>query len=325
VLGTTDYVSPEQAMGQEVDARTDIYSLGVVLFEMVTGDVPFKAETIVGVAMKHVNERLPNVQRRRPEVSSALAAVIERATEKKPEKRYSDMATMLADLERALDVEVARAGRSTGEATTVLNSVERSHRLVTPRRASIAGVLLVLAGVAAALIVAGLAGDDDKAKGGGGGGPPTGEEVALVAAEDFDPLGDSSEHPEEVGNAVDGKTDTFWPTEEYETSPVVLEAANKEGVGLVLEAAKPTEGTQLSINSLEAGWNAAVYAAADGPPTSLEDWGQPVGEISDASEDVAIDLEVAQPSLYYLIWFTKLTGDLGEYKVEIAEASLTGA
>src|SRR5918997_4856444 len=113
VLGTTDYVAPEQALGEDVDARSDIYSLGVLLFEMVTGDVPFKAETLVGVAMKHVNERIPNVQRRRPEVSSALAAVIERSTEKKPEKRYADMATMLGDLESALEVEVARAGRST--------------------------------------------------------------------------------------------------------------------------------------------------------------------------------------------------------------------
>ncbi len=111
VLGTTDYVSPEQAMGQGVDARSDIYSLGILLYEMLTGDVPFQAENLVGVAMKHVNEQMPDVQRKRPEVSSALAAVIERATEKKAEKRYSDMAAMLDDLESALEVEVARAGR----------------------------------------------------------------------------------------------------------------------------------------------------------------------------------------------------------------------
>jgi len=80
VLGTTDYVSPEQAMGHAVDARTDIYSLGIVLYEMLTGEVPFKAETLVGVAMKHVNEEMPDVGQRRPEISSALAAVIERAT-----------------------------------------------------------------------------------------------------------------------------------------------------------------------------------------------------------------------------------------------------
>ena len=66
VLGTTDYVAPEQAMGQGVDARCDVYSLGVLLYEMLTGEVPFKADTLVGVAMKHVNEEMPDVQQRCP-------------------------------------------------------------------------------------------------------------------------------------------------------------------------------------------------------------------------------------------------------------------
>ena len=168
VLGTTDYVSPEQAMGQPVDARSDIYSLGIVLYEMLTGEVPFKADNLVGVAMKHVNEKMPDVQKRRRDVSSALAAVVERATEKKPDKRYHDMNAMLADLEHALEVEVARAGRSTGEATTVLDSVPRRQRLVTSRRVSIAGILLVLAATAAALLIAGLSGDDASGRRTGG-------------------------------------------------------------------------------------------------------------------------------------------------------------
>ena len=62
VLGTTDYVAPEQAMGQAVDQRSDIYSLGIVLYEMLTGEIPFTADSQVGVAMKHVNEELPDVQ-----------------------------------------------------------------------------------------------------------------------------------------------------------------------------------------------------------------------------------------------------------------------
>ena len=72
VLGTTDYVAPEQAMGQAVDQRSDIYSLGIVLYEMLTGDIPFTADSQVGVAMKHVNEELPDVQtaaRRSPQRS----------------------------------------------------------------------------------------------------------------------------------------------------------------------------------------------------------------------------------------------------------------
>ncbi len=324
VLGTTDYVSPEQAMGHECDARSDIYSLGVLLFEMLTGDVPFKAENLVGVAMKHVSERMPNVQKRRPEVSSALAAVIERSTEKKPDKRYPDMATMLVDLEHALDVEVARAGRATGEATTVLDSVSHRHRLITPRRVSIAGILLVLAGTAAALIIAGIAGDDEGGNGGGGDGPVVGSEVKVTAARDFDPLGDNVEHPDEVELATDGDLATAWPTEEYTADPVVEVAANKPGVGLVVEADEPVQGTQLSIGTVEGGWDAEIYAAADGPPTDLEGWGEPVGTIADAADDAQIELEVPEPSLYYLIWITRLTGSPGEYKVEISEVSLTG-
>ena len=127
-------------MGREVDARTDVYSLGIVLYEMLTGDVPFHAETQVGVAMKHVNEAVPDVQVLRPDASAALASAVERATAKDPVDRYPDMIEFLRDLEGALEVEVSRAGRSTGEATTVLDSVPRKRRrLLTRRRVSWVG------------------------------------------------------------------------------------------------------------------------------------------------------------------------------------------
>src|ERR1700752_2696654 len=90
VLGTTDYVSPEQALGQPVTGQSDLYSLGIVLWEMLTGDVPFKGDNQVAVAMKHVREALPDVQSRRPEVSAALAAVVETATAKRQDDRYAD-------------------------------------------------------------------------------------------------------------------------------------------------------------------------------------------------------------------------------------------
>src|SRR5215212_3199076 len=99
VLGTTDYVSPEQALGHQVTEQSDIYSLGIVLYEMLTGETPFIADTQVAVAMKHVRDPLPDVQRRRPEVSAALAAIIERATAKETRNRYGNVDEMVHDLE----------------------------------------------------------------------------------------------------------------------------------------------------------------------------------------------------------------------------------
>ena len=323
VLGTTDYVSPEQAMGQPVDARSDIYSLGVLLYEMLTGKVPFSADNLVGVAMKHVNEKMPDVQRQRPEVSSALAAVVERATQKKPDRRYADMSAMLADLEAALEVEVARAGGSHGEATTVLDSVpRRRRRIVTTRSVSVVGVLLVLAAVIAALVIAGLSGDEGERGGNGGAAqPPTGSEIELTDATDFDPIGGDGEHPDEVGLAVDGDPRTSWSTETYVAGPVLADSG-KDGVGLIVESDEPVDGTSISISTVDGGWDANIYAAASGPPDSFEGWGEPVGSVTDAEPDDIIDLSLPEDARYYLIWFTKLADEPDGGRVEVKDTGL---
>src|SRR5580692_6699706 len=134
VLGTTDYVSPEQALGQPVTGQSDLYSLGVVLYEMLTGEVPFKGENQVAVAMKHVREVLPDVQSRRPEVSAALASVVDTATAKRQEDRYADDVELIADLEDVLAIETARAGSATGEVTTVLRTLPSQAQRRVPFR-----------------------------------------------------------------------------------------------------------------------------------------------------------------------------------------------
>src|SRR6476620_8838115 len=115
VLGTTDYVSPEQALGQPVTGQSDLYSLGVVLYEMLTGRVPFSGETPVAVAMSHVREQVPDVQLLRGEVSAATASVVDRAVAKDLDWRYPDADSMVADLEEVLAIEASRAGQATGE------------------------------------------------------------------------------------------------------------------------------------------------------------------------------------------------------------------
>src|SRR5919199_390517 len=161
VLGTTDYVSPEQALGHQVTEQSDIYSLGIVLYEMLTGETPFGADTQVAVAMKHVREPLPDVQRRRPEVSAALAAVGERSTAKETRNRYSTAGQMVHDLEQVLAIEVARSGEAGGEATAVLRGLPGDtaefvpFRLRNPRRWALTLVLLCALGAGLVVYLAG--------------------------------------------------------------------------------------------------------------------------------------------------------------------------
>jgi serine/threonine-protein kinase len=319
VLGTTDYVSPEQAMGRGVDARTDIYSLGVLLYEMLTGEVPFQAETVVGVAMKHVNEQIPDVQSRRPEVSSALAAVVERATAKEPKKRYPDMASCLADLENALEVEVARSGGAHGQATTVLGSVPSKRKLLTTRRVSAAGVFLVLAATAAALLITALTGNEG---GSSSSLAPSGAPVEISGTESFDPSpGDGEEHDEELKLAIDGNPETGWSTETYDADTTEA-SVGKPGVGLVVSAPEPVAGRTLRVRSEVGGWNMDVYGSESGPPTSLGAWGKPIGRVENMNTDQEVLLDATRESQYYLIWITKLAETDTGYGVQINEVGL---
>src|SRR5215217_794150 len=100
VLGTAKYMSPEQTMGDPVGPESDLYSLGVVLYEMLTGEVPFEADSAVGLAMKHVNEPPRPPKEKNPAVPEALNAVAMKLLEKKPEDRYPGTAELVADLSR---------------------------------------------------------------------------------------------------------------------------------------------------------------------------------------------------------------------------------
>lgn len=101
-MGSVHYASPEQARGGYVDHRSDIYSLGIVLYEMVTGRVPFDGETAVTVAVKHLQEEMvpPNVYC--SEIPYSLERIIKKCTEKSPDRRYQDIGDLLADLKQSL-------------------------------------------------------------------------------------------------------------------------------------------------------------------------------------------------------------------------------
>ena len=119
IMGTAQYLSPEQAQGHPISATADIYSVGIVLYEMLTGRVPFEADSAVTIALKQVNEDPQAIRAVNPEVSPELEDVILRALRKDPRERYADADEFIEALERARDrparTEVAqRTGRLTG-------------------------------------------------------------------------------------------------------------------------------------------------------------------------------------------------------------------
>jgi eukaryotic-like serine/threonine-protein kinase len=320
VLGTTDYVSPEQAMGQGVDARSDIYSLGVVLYEMIVGDVPFHAETLVGVAMKHVNDPVPDVRLQRPAVSAALAAVVDRATEKDPDARYADMPEMLDDLENALEVEVARAGGHThGEVTTVLDSVPGPRRSIfTRKRVSWAGVVLVLAAAGVGLAIAALTGEEGPSRQAAETGV---KPIPVEGATDFDPPpGDEDEHGDEVRYAIDGNPQSAWSTEIYESETL----NNKEGVGIYLDAGEAVAPSELRIRTETPGFAMNVYATAEGPPDDLAGWGEPIATAATVTKDETVPLEAPAPARYFLLWITTPAETDDGFGAQIGDVRLFG-
>lgn len=102
VIGSVYYVSPEQAKGEKVDQRTDIYSFGIMLYEMLTGELPYKGEKSVSVALKHINEQIIPPKRLNNEISESLNKIIIKATSKNKKDRYANIAELKKDLTLAL-------------------------------------------------------------------------------------------------------------------------------------------------------------------------------------------------------------------------------
>jgi serine/threonine-protein kinase len=101
IIGSPHYLSPEQCQNSELDARSDIYSLGIVLYEMLTGDVPFKAPTPIAVAMMHTTEKPESVKEKRPDLPESIERVVMSALEKNPDNRPPSAIEMAQELERA--------------------------------------------------------------------------------------------------------------------------------------------------------------------------------------------------------------------------------
>ena len=334
VLGTTDYVSPEQALGQPVTGQSDLYSLGVVLYEMLTGRVPFSGETPVAVAMSHVREQVPDVQLLRGEVSAATASVVERAVAKDLDWRYPDADSMVADLEEVLAIEASRAGQATGEATSVLRTLPGRTRRRLPWRlrhpARWAASIALLAAIIAIAIIA-AAQQTHK-----GTGVPPGVQsgaglqavpLSQTAAHDYNPFGTGPENHDRVQNVVDSDPNTIWSTAHYYEG--TLKKAGGVGVGVYLDAAPRVAARAVEIQTSTPGFDAQVYGAdsinlsyayGDTTPLSARGWHGPLGSAENVRDRERIRLTGGGSYRYYLIWLTTLPP--GQQSASISELTL---
>jgi predicted Ser/Thr protein kinase len=315
VLGTSDYIAPEQATGEEVDAHSDVYSFGVVLFELLTGGVPFPSDNFVAAALRHVNEPPPSVVERRPEVPLRLAALVERALAKDPDERYRSMDALIADLGACRDEltdDVDEPGEDEGDRTMiVLPSHEQVARAREQARADRASrrpepvarrrlwpALLLLILVAAAVV--GTLGYF--ASRGGGDGTPSrtdGRAVKLHALASYDPFGSNGENDSLIGNATDGNPATYWPTESYRDAEL-----NKPGVGLLLDAGRLVEVKTITIRTNTGGFTAQIIVLPD--PTGRRTFRSEPETVN--APATTITLRHGLPFRYYVVWITDLGG-----------------
>ncbi len=131
ILGTAHYISPEQAKGQTADARSDLYSLGIVMYEMLAGQPPYGGDNPVGIAMKHVQEPVPSITDVNPNVPDSLVSIINKALAKEPEERYQAASDLKQDLDAAMKGLPVRADVGSEQQTVIIKPKTNN----TPRRA----------------------------------------------------------------------------------------------------------------------------------------------------------------------------------------------
>ncbi len=303
VLGTSDYLAPEQAAGQRVDACSDQYSLGALLYELLAGDVPYPAPNVVTAAMRHLNDPVPSVRSVRPEISPRVDAVVRRAMAKRPEDRYPTTDALIGALEACI-LEERQEGAADDGQTEIFqrpNSVSARHR-PGPRGLRVRwlvialGLVLIAAAVSIGVLLTRdgnslpIVGDDDNAKA---------AQVRIQALADYDPPaggGDGAEHPEVVARATDGDPSTYWTTERYS------DFESKDGVGLVLETARRVALGRLVVRSDTPGFEAVVKAGSEGDGP-FED----VSKSAQVGNRTTFELDTGGKEYrYYLIWITSL-------------------
>ncbi|MEX2294122.1 MAG: protein kinase [Acidimicrobiales bacterium] len=344
MVGTAKYLAPEQVRGEPVDHRADIYSLGIVLYEMLCGRPPFRGDTDAATALARLHHDPLLPRQVRAGVPKPLEDVVCRAMERDPHNRFDSAADLRAALlaagatpSRATDltattIEVAPNGGNEAwppapaeHRPAVSDSPAPSFRQ-TERSWLIPTLLVALVAVAlgiAGLLLGrsgagGLLGDVRDVIGGGGDGGSVA--IELTAAVAFDPSGDGAENNELANNVRDGDPDTAWRTEGYDDRDIT---SLKPGVGIVMVLPESVALDRLEMQSPTKDWRVVIYVASQ-PAPDLAGWGEPVTSASGLRPGTnEIDLLGARGKAV-LIWIVDRGDGEGRAAAQIQEARLYG-
>jgi eukaryotic-like serine/threonine-protein kinase len=310
VMGTSNYIAPEQASGQPVGVETDVYSLGVVLFELLAGDVPFPGEHFVSVAMKHVNEPPPNLLDVRRDVPLRVAAAVDCALEKDPGARFPSMDSFAAELEACL-AQLDSPGDVDEGATVVsgapLPLARRPKRRKPVSRWAVGSILTGVLALAAVII--GLVALH-RIHVGTSSPPASAAQIHLRGIGAWDPYGDHAEHDSKAPNATDNNESTFWNTEHYNSF-------TKPGVGLVLDAGRGVKPSGITISSGTPGFMAEIQGGNQLGDYHVVSTGGP----QLISGETTLELDLHSPQRYYVVWITKLPPGVDSVEINEVHAS----
>ncbi len=333
-MGTARYLSPEQVRGDDVDGRSDIYSLAVVLYEALCGRAPFDGNNDMATALARLQGPPAPPRSINNAIPPALEAVVLRALTIDPDERFPDAAAFRHALQGALRAPPPPPATP----PTTSTAIDPPKSFAESERSWLVPTLVLLfivvgLGVAALLLSATTAGRDllDSARGAVGVDTntsreqrppvPLGPERSIVGATSFDPQGSGpspTEREDLIGNLLDGDPATYWQTEGYGTRSF---GNLKRGVGVILELDRVTQVDAVHISSPTTGWATEIYVA-DAPKDSLAEW-RFSGSTTGIDGDVTIsDLDAEVGAI--LVWITDLGDGPARVRVRIGGIAVLG-